>query len=86
MLTDCPDCIAASERSWHQYTASCMVCEARRISRRPACAEAQARGVLTAAYLAELEAVAGAEHWLAVHELVKAWQRTDALPIARGHR
>lgn len=75
MLTDCPNCAAASERSWHRYTARCMVCEARRIAVGEACAEAKAKGVLTPAYRAELCAVVGEEHWLCMHELVKAWQR-----------
>jgi hypothetical protein len=78
-MTDCPNCVAASEREWHHYNASCMVCEARRISRGKLCAEAKALGVITPAYKDELCAVAGDVHWYAVHELVCAWQRGDAL-------
>lgn len=73
-MTNCPNCIAASERSWHGFTADCMVCEARRIANGPVCAEAKARGVVTPAYKAELCAVAGDNHWRVVHDLVRAWQ------------
>ena len=83
-MTDCPDCIAAGERSWHQFSSGCMVCEARRISRGPVCADAKARGVVTPAYKAQLCAVAGENHWQAVHDLVRAWQRAPReVPHAR---
>lgn len=76
-MTDCPNCITASERAWHGFTAGCMVCEARRISRGPLCFEAKTQGVITDAYKAELCAVAGNGHWQAVHDLVRAWQRGE---------
>lgn len=76
-MTDCPDCIAASERDWHGFTAGCMVCAARHISRGPACAEAKAKGIVTPAYKAELCAVAGDVHWRVMHDLVRAWQRGE---------
>lgn len=80
-MTDCRDCTVASERAWHGFTVDCMVCQARRISRGPVCADARSRGVVTAAYRAELCAVAGDVHWQAVHELVRAWQRGGELPV-----
>jgi hypothetical protein len=69
--------MAAGERAWHGFTVDCMVCEARRISRGPTCADAKARGVVTDAYKAELCAVAGDMHWHVMHDLVRAWQRGE---------
>lgn len=83
-MTDCPDCIAASERAWHGFTAACMVCEARRIARGPACHEAMQAGKITPAYQEELQAVGGDVHWLVLHELVRAWQRDDSLMQGQG--
>ena len=75
-MTVCPDCMAASERAWHVFTSGCLVCEARRISRGPACHAAERAGVVTPEYRAELEA-AGGEHWQVVHALVRAWRRGE---------
>jgi len=76
-MTDCANCIAASERAWHGFTTGCMVCAARRISRGPACAFAAQVGYITPEYRAELYAVAGDVHWQAMHELVRACNRGD---------
>lgn len=79
-MIDCPDCNAARDKRWTgRYTAACAACEARRISRGPACAEAKRCGVLTPAYRAELRAAAERDHTtpLLVHELVRAWQQVD---------
>lgn len=82
-MTDCPNCNTARERKWFGgYTAGCMACQARLISRSPACAEAKRRGVITGAYLAELRA-AGSDP-MAVHDMVRAWQRVDADAQARA--
>jgi len=69
--------MAAGERAWHGFTAGCMVCAARQISRGPNCADARLRGVVTPAYKAELCAVAGDMHWAVMHDLVRAWQRGE---------
>jgi len=74
-MTACPDCVSASERLWHAYTAGCRVCEARRIARGPLCAEARSCGFLTPAYMAELRAVAG-DDWQPLHELVRRCEAT----------
>jgi hypothetical protein len=75
-VTDCPNCVAASERAWHGFTAECMVCQARRISRGPVCHAAERAGFITPAYREELQA-AGGERWLTLHSLVLAWQRGE---------
>lgn len=85
-MTDCPDCVTAKDRPHvgGRYSAHCMVCEARRIACSPVCADAKARGVVTPAYKAQLCAVAGENHWQAVHDLVRAWQRAPReVPHAR---
>ena len=71
-MTECPNCISAEERAWHQYTLGCRVCDARRIARGPECFEARRAGRITPAYLAVLRSVAG-DDWQALHELVRAW-------------
>ncbi len=77
-MTDCPQCMTASRREWHgEYTASCMVCKARLISRGPVCFEAEKAGVITPAYEVQLREVGGDVHWLAVHDLVRAWKRGE---------
>ncbi|HKX44618.1 MAG TPA: hypothetical protein VJO99_25900 [Burkholderiaceae bacterium] len=83
-MTVCPDCMTASERAWHTGMFTCLICEARRISRGPACYAAERAGVVTPEYRAELEA-AGGEHWLVVHELVRAWRRGERpeLPVLK---
>lgn len=75
-MTDCPNCMAASERAWHVFTTGCMVCEGRRISRGPVCFAAQRSGFITPAYREELQAAAG-NHWQTLHALVVAWQRGE---------
>lgn len=85
-MTDCPNCKTARERRWYGgYTAACVACHARLISRGPACAEAKKRGVITSDYLAELRAAAEADHSdpMVVHDMVRAWQRVDAEARAR---
>jgi hypothetical protein len=80
-MTECPNCMTASRREWHGgFTASCMVCEARRIARGPVCFEAQRAGYITPAYRDQLRAVGGDVHWLAVHDLVLAWKRGGEVP------
>lgn len=79
-MNDCPNCTAARDRLWCGcYTAGCVACEARLLSRGPVCAEAKRRGVMTPAYLAELRAIAEHDHTdpMLVHDLVRAWQRRD---------
>ncbi|HKX41339.1 MAG TPA: hypothetical protein VJO99_09290 [Burkholderiaceae bacterium] len=78
-MTECPDCVAAHERAWHAFTAGCMVCSARRISRGPACHAAERAGYITPAYREELQAAAGT-HWQTLHSLVLAWKRGAGIP------
>jgi len=78
-VTDCPDCIKASERAWHGFTVECMACQARRISRGPACFAAERAGYITPAYRDELQTAAGT-HWQTLHSLVLAYKRGQVPP------
>lgn len=77
-VIDCPNCRSAGERASHGgFSADCVVCDARRISRGPIFADASDRGEITNAYKAQLCAIAGDMHWHAIHKLVRAWQRGE---------
>lgn len=69
----CPACATAREnRLSGAYVLNCVACEARKLSRTPAYADAARANAITPRYRDALIATFGAE-WQAGHEAVKGW-------------